>query len=121
MYNQQFGKVGEAIATKYLISKKFNIIETNFFTKWGEIDIVAERDNRLHFIEVKTRATLRYGRPEQAVTRSKYQKAKRAVTIYLRQHPEHLQFIYQIDILAIIYSSYNNQARVRFFENILLK
>lgn len=118
-YKQYLGQTGEAIATKYLKNKGFEIIETNFYTKWGEVDIIAHKNNRLHFIEVKTRTTLKFGRPEESVTRSKYQKAKRAVVIYLNQH--NLQkAVYQIDVLAILYNSQKNQANIRYFPNILL-
>jgi len=58
--------VGEIIACRYLQKQGFTIIETNFYTKWGEIDIVAHRKQRWHFVEVKTRTSLNYGRPEEA-------------------------------------------------------
>ena len=120
-FNRQQGNQGEKIAAKYLAGKGFKIIETNFYTKWGEIDIIAFKDQRLHFIEVKTRTSLRFGRPEAAVTRNKYQKAKRAVIIYLRQNPQFRNTIFQIDVIAIMHDQSGHQAKIRYFPNILLK
>lgn len=117
-YNQYLGKVGESIATKYLEGKNFVILDKNFYTRWGEIDIIAEKDDRLHFIEVKTRTNLKRGRPEEAVTRGKYRRAKRAVLIYLSQHDK--KVVYQIDVLAILYDTATNKAQVRFFPNAFL-
>ena len=118
-YNYNLGKIGETIAMRYLQKKNFEIIESNFFTKWGEIDVVAKKDNKFHFIEVKTRTNLDHGRPEAAITRRKIQKTRRAVLIYLRQKKlENL--LYQIDALAILYNNQTNQASVRYFPNIFL-
>ncbi|MFA6027339.1 MAG: YraN family protein [Patescibacteria group bacterium] len=115
-YNQYLGKVGEKIAIKYLEQKNFIIIDRNFYTRWGEIDIIAEKDDRLHFIEVKTRTNLNRGRPEEAITWGKYRRAKRAVAIYLSQN--NFKAVYQIDVLAILYDTVLNKAQVRFFPNI---
>ena len=69
-YNYNLGKLGEKIAEKYLIKNKYTIIEKNFYSKQGEIDIIAEeKDTReIVFIEVKTRTNSKYGRPKDAVT-----------------------------------------------------
>ena len=116
-YNQNLGKIGETIATRYFQQKNFEIIETNFYTKWGEVDIVAKKNNVWHFIEVKTRTNLSRGRPEEAITRYKYQRAKRAMLIYLRKK-NLMNVLYQIDALAILYNTQTNQARIRYFPNI---
>ena len=62
-YNYNLGKLGEKIAEKYLIKNKYTIIEKNFYSKQGEIDIIAEeKDTReIVFIEVKTRTNSKYG------------------------------------------------------------
>jgi len=51
---KKIGDLGEEISVKYLKNKGFSILETNYLRKWGEIDIVAEKDEVVHFIEVKT-------------------------------------------------------------------
>lgn len=116
-YNQYLGKIGETIALRYLQNNHFEIVEQNYYTRWGEADIIALKNNIIHFVEVKTRTSLNYGRPEEAFTKYKYIKAKRAALIYLRE--KNLQNKkYQIDVLAIVYNSEKNQAQVRFFSNV---
>lgn len=48
------GKLGEQVTVNQFISDGFSIIDRNYSKKWGEIDIIAEKDNKIHFIEVKT-------------------------------------------------------------------
>ena len=71
--NQELGRIGEELATKYLAQNKYKIIERNFRCKQGEIDIIAYdlRNKELVFFEVKTRSNFKYGRPSEAVTKVK--------------------------------------------------
>ena len=52
---RQFGDLGEKIAEDYLLKKQYKIIGRNYWKPWGEIDLVARKDNKLIFVEVKTR------------------------------------------------------------------
>jgi len=85
-YNYNLGKLGEKIAEKYLIKNKYTIIEKNFYSKQGEIDIIAEeKDTReIVFIEVKTRTNSKYGRPKDAVTIKENICIKLQDTIYIK-------------------------------------
>mgnify|MGYP000688821044 CR=1 FL=1 len=56
--NHILGKIGEKIAVKYLQKQNYEIITTNFYTRKGEIDIIAKQDKEIIFIEVKTRNNL---------------------------------------------------------------
>jgi putative endonuclease len=69
--NYKLGKYGEKIAENYLIENKYKILQRNFYCRQGEIDIIAEYKNYIVFIEVKTRKTLKYGTPAEAVTHIK--------------------------------------------------
>ena len=51
---QKIGELGESLAVMFLMKQGFRVIERNYTKKWGEIDIVATKDNRLYFIEVKS-------------------------------------------------------------------
>ena len=91
--NQIIGKLGEDIATKYLESKGYKILERNFNCKQGEIDIIAEEDNaiicdkedtkKLVFVEVKTRKSISFGTPAEAVNENKQKHMKGASKYYL--------------------------------------
>ena len=66
--NLKLGKKGEAQARKYLQKNGWKILETNWRNPFGEVDIIAKKDDTIAFIEVKTRLSDSYGVPSEAVT-----------------------------------------------------
>ncbi len=90
---------GEAIAVAWLLEQGFEILERNWRHAHLEIDIIAIKEERLHFVEVKARWSSSFGHPEEAVTRKKFRSLKRAADEYLFHHPHYPWF--QYDILAI--------------------
>ena len=79
----KFGEWGEEIAAKYLKKKGYQIIEKNFRSKVGEIDIIAEKNNIICFIEVKTRHSEKYGCPAESITQYKKRHITRTAEYYL--------------------------------------
>lgn len=77
------GKSGEDLAARYLIQKNYQIIERNFRSKLGEIDIIARQGKTLIFCEVKTRLSSSYGHPFEAVTTNKQNKIRKVAELYL--------------------------------------
>ena len=70
--NKIVGNIGESMAIFYLQKNKYKILDTNYKTKFGEIDIIAkDADDRIIFVEVKARNTARFGYPREAVTTQK--------------------------------------------------
>ena len=67
-YRKNVGDSGEDFAARILEESGYQIIERNYSTRYGEIDIIAFRDGVLHFIEVKTRTGMEYGFPSEAIT-----------------------------------------------------
>ena len=83
--NQKFGEKSESIAAGYLEKKMgYKILEKNFRTKIGEIDIIAKDGGTLVFVEVKARRSLFYGNPKYAVTSRKQKKISMAALYYLK-------------------------------------
>ncbi|NOY39995.1 MAG: YraN family protein [Nitrospirae bacterium] len=82
----QTGKEGEAFAVKYLRKKGYRIMASNYQTPIGEIDIVARDGDTIVFVEVKTRQSLLYGYPSEAVTWRKRERLKRLALYYLKVH-----------------------------------
>ncbi len=80
---QQTGKTGEDHAASFLQEKGFTILERNYRQKCGEIDIVAQDGKTLVFVEVKTRKTISFGSPFEAVTRNKQQQIARTAQDYI--------------------------------------
>ena len=97
--NQLKGNQGEELAANYLFKKGYTILERNWRFRHWEVDIIASKDRFLHFIEVKTRHSLRFGRPEESITRDKMSNLRNAAEEYQYLHPE-WKFI-QFDVLAI--------------------
>lgn len=77
------GKSGEDLAVRYLRRKKYRIIERNFRSRLGEIDIIACHDKTLVFCEVKTRTNKAYGHPFESVTAHKQKKIRQVAEVYL--------------------------------------
>ena len=80
-----WGKRGEDLAHRYLQNSGYFIVARNYRTRTGsaECDLIATRGDSVVFVEVKTRATDRYGAPELAVDRDKRQHVVRAAAEYL--------------------------------------
>ena len=94
------GKDGEMLAAEYLRKRGFDIKLCNWRSGRYEIDIIAMKDRRLHFIEVKTRHTLTYGFPEESVTRQKFNNMKNAAACFLSKFPGFMNI--QFDILSVL-------------------
>ncbi|MCD7879201.1 MAG: YraN family protein [Candidatus Gastranaerophilales bacterium] len=95
------GKTGEDIAKAYLEKKGYKIIETNWhYSKNAEIDIIAKKGSSLIFFEVKTRSSLSFGHPFEAINRLKLEKIQKAATAYLLESSVKYKD-YRIDGIAI--------------------
>ena len=87
MNNREIGVLGEQIACEYLSKNSYNIIEKNYrFKKYGEIDVIADNDGCVCFIEIKSRTSTLFGLPCEAVTLKKQQKIKSLAQIFIKQH-----------------------------------
>ena len=97
---KSIGNEGEKIALKFLKSKKYIIHTTNYSNRYGEIDIIAEKDGVVAFIEVKTRKNSKFGRPSDFVTPAKQQKLVSAAQyyVYYNEITEKLRF----DIIEVL-------------------
>lgn len=82
-YMKNVGDCGEEFAARMLETQGFRVIERNYMTGYGEIDIIASRDGILHFIEVKTRTSDKYGFPSDSITEEKRKRMRRAAECYL--------------------------------------
>jgi len=104
---QKFGKQSESIAVSYLKKHGYKIIEQNYRTKLGEIDIIAKEKDTIAFIEVKARRSAHFGNPKWAVTPKKQRKISMVALLYLKttgQSSAKARF----DVVSVI-SSHDNQ------------
>ena len=116
---RKFGDVGEKIAEQYLVQKGYMIIEKNYLKPWGEIDIVAKKDQTIVFFEVKTREArhVEHYLAEAAVNKSKIRKLQKICETYLLGKKFPVEQNWQIDVLAIAINKETRKARIKHFEN----
>lgn len=83
MFKQRLGAKGEDLACGFLENHGLKIIQKNYYTRFGEIDIIGKDGNQLVFVEVKTRTSREFGLPEEAITQRKLAKMQKAALLYL--------------------------------------
>ncbi|PIE59408.1 MAG: YraN family protein [Desulfobulbus propionicus] len=98
---KRLGKYGEELAARYLQSSGYLIRARNYRLRCGEVDIIAEKDDVIAFVEVKTRTSTRFGTPLDAVDRRKQRQLSRLAAYYLQQNREQDKTA-RFDVLAII-------------------
>lgn len=123
------GELGEGIACRFLVKRGHKVRDRNYRKKWGEIDIISEKDNIIHFIEVKSvsRETLPSNvnhetdeyRPEDNVHPWKLKRIHRTIQTYLLDKRVSGETEWQIDIIAVFLNTKTRKAKVRVTENIL--
>ncbi len=107
---QKIGKLGENIAERFLMKHGFSILETNYTKKWGEIDIVAEKEGKLYFCEVKSKSVISIQdvthetnnyRPEDNMHPWKAKRFSRTIQTYLldRNIPESMEW--EVDLIVV--------------------
>ena len=70
MKRQDTGKRGEQLAREFLDMRGYQIIETNYRCPYGEMDIIAQRQDTLVFVEVRTKSSLAFGNPEESFSKT---------------------------------------------------
>ena len=102
------GRLGEKKAEKFLKRKKYKIIERNYRTKFAECDLIALYGNLLVFIEVKTRSSIAYGNPADAVDYNKQRKYVKLAEYYLMVNNEYKNFSVRFDVVEILNDDINH-------------
>ena len=143
---QKTGEIGENIAIKFLVKHGFSILDRNYTKKWGEIDIIAEKANKLYFIEVKSvasadakaltnrRESVSCGtndnyRPEDNMHPWKLKRLSRTIQTYLLSTPslklrragkkiEEMEW--QVDLLVVFLDIKNKKAKIKVVSDIIL-
>ncbi len=99
--NRKVGQSNEELACSYLKKHGYHIITKNYRCKFGEIDIVASKNNYLIFVEVKYRKTVKVGYPIEAVTLKKQRVISKCANMYLLQNSAYQEDI-RFDVIGIL-------------------
>ncbi len=133
---QKIGEIGENIAVKFLMKHGCSILDRNYTKKWGEIDIVAEKKEKIYFVEVKSvsRETLntfipksyansddRYEyRPEDNVHPWKMKRLSRTIQTYLMEKKVDEEKEWQLDLLIVYLCQKEKKAKIKVVSDIIL-
>lgn len=112
---RDFGAWGEEIATEHLKARGYQVLERNVHTPEGELDIVAKQGEYLVFVEVKARGSQAFGSPEEALTKTKQRRLRRAAWAYLQAHGQ-VEADWRIDVVAIDGSLTHGVRRLEHYE-----
>lgn len=89
--NNLLGAWGEALAADYLRKKHYNVEAAHYYSRFGEIDLIARNGRFLAFVEVKLRKDASFAQAREYVNRAKQDRIRMTASIYLSQHPTQLQ------------------------------
>ncbi len=109
-YCKDLGRAGEQLAAQHLTASGYTIVETNFTTRFAEIDIIAAIEDCLVFVEVKTRTSAKKGLPKEAVTPAKQKKIILAAKQYIKARALDGQKRIRFDVMEIF--SENDVCRI---------
>lgn len=118
--NYNKGKRGEDIAESFLIKNGFRIIEKNWNTRFGEIDIIASKNKTIHFIEVKLKVGDRFGTPEEMINKRKIWQVVQTSESYLLKNKK-LSALFpnvQLDAVCIVLSESGEVERIDYYDNL---
>lgn len=114
--NISTGRRGEDLAAAFFVARGFRVVSRNWRARAGEIDLIVQKGDTLHFVEVKTRQSTRFGFPEEAITSLKLRHLQRAMDVYLLQFPHNGPI--QVDAIAILMGT-SDRVEVRYIPQIL--
>ncbi len=117
MQNKAIGQVGEDYAAQYLLDDDFTILKRNATSRWGELDIVAEKEGKIFFIEVKTRLSTRHGNPFEAVDFLKIRKLSRTIQYFVLANKLERRKM-QLDVISIELNSDYSLRTLKKYENV---
>ena len=115
----EFGQWAESNVAQYLKQKGYEILGRNYQKKWGEIDIIAEKNGVLIFVEVKANKKEIVGfEPERRVSPEKLRRMNRAIQTYLAYKKYDTDREWQVDVVSLTLDRDRGVARIKHFKNI---
>lgn len=102
-FRKQVGDKGEDTASDFLMNKGYKIIQRNYRCMYGEVDIIAEYDEAIIFVEVRTRRSNSFGTPQDSITPSKINKISKTALCYIQEKCFSDRSC-RFDVIAITYS-----------------
>lgn len=117
-HNQNIGKFGETLAKKFLIKRGYKIIDANVKLSYQELDLVAEKDGRIIFVEVKTRLSQFYGPAENAMALTKLERFRRGVEMYIFKNNLDIDEI-RADLITVDIDHLKQTAKIKHYQDVI--
>lgn len=117
MSTKDLGKLGENLAVEFLERNGYKILQRNFRSKLGEIDIIAQEKDTLVFVEVKTRWSQKFGLPEEAITPWKIRSIVKTAEYFKLLHPQTPKLL-RIDAVVIEMTKEGKVSRMEIIKNL---
>lgn len=119
MSTSELGLVAEEYVAQYLESKGYQILDRNFRKPWGELDLVAEKEGVVIFVEVKASKMETLGfEPEVRGSHDKLKKVVRTARTYLAEKCYPSYQPWQVDLVAVVLDQSRNTLKIRHYKNI---
>lgn len=117
---KKVGNFAENLAAKYLESKGYEIINQNYRKPWGEIDIIAFKDDICIFVEVKANSKEFIGNfnPELRVDAKKLGKIIKTAQLYMAGDENRANYEWRVDVISVTISETDKKAKIRHFKNV---
>lgn len=116
---RELGYLAENIAARYLESGGYEILDKNYRKPWGEIDVIALKNDVVVFVEVKANKQETAGfNPEIRADWNKMRKIKRTAMLYLEREMGDTAREWQIDVIAVTFDLARKKAKIRHFKNV---
>ena len=109
------GESGEKYTCEYLKQKGYSIIQTNYHSRYGEIDIIAENEDYIAFVEVKSRSSFEFSRATEIVNRAKRIKIIKTAYVYISQ--QNLSKQPRFDVSEVLISKEGEVKKLVYYEN----
>jgi len=115
-YKIRIGKYGEKIAAEFLARQGLKLLGKNYYTRYGEIDLIASSGDEILFVEVKTRTSNEFGYPEDAVDWIKVMHLNKAINIYLAD--KKIEKFWRLDVISVEVDVKNKKAKIKWFKDL---
>jgi putative endonuclease len=116
MKTRATGLLGEKLAQDFLKGRGYQLVETNYRSLDGEVDIIASKDDCLVFIEVRSKSSRKFGTPEESVTQRKKQKLVLVAQAYVQTH-DIQESSWRIDFIAVEVDNSGKAVRIEQIED----
>ena len=116
LQRKEVGARGEKLAADFLKKRGYRILQKNFRCREGEIDIIAQKDECIVFVEVRTKKSTAFGTPEESVTLAKREKLISLANTYIQDYDKPPQS-WRIDVVAVELTPDDRVSRLEHIEN----